>query len=702
MIAWGVLVLCAAALAAPVVDPFAEPDDSALYRQEERIVTVAARYAQAVEDAPAIVTVVTDREIRERGYRTLADLLSDLPGVYVSTSEESRSLAAFRGVSAPDNNKVLVLVDGLPLFDGVYGHAWLDGYFPLDHVKQVEVIKGPGSAVHGTNAFAGVINVVTYAPEDLTGGFARFTVGNGFTVSASAVGGGPFRIGRVAGGVMAWARVLDTEGDGLDWTPRARRNVSGDDPESGVAGGLRLRIDGLDLRLDAYEWRHTYFVNEQDDPIDVLTQSPENFWLKYHDLSASAAWAFRGEDLVVTPRVAVRRHDDPGQYGWFDDPTTTAADDGTLTTTWNTTLVETFKTTAFARAEVDMEWRPGAAHVFVAGLGGELVSVLRIEDVYYTDRAHEAADGYLYEAPRTDIPTGWVYAQDTWTLLPWLEATVGARLDAHGFFGVFPSPRVGVLLVPTDAVVVKLLYGRAFRAPTARELLVEVEADADGNNLFTSGNPDLRPEQVNTAEVEVQVRPADGLRLRAAGFYSAVSDQIDRRLVDTPVPELGDLYYDNFGGTSIFGVEADVSGRWGPVRADAAYAFTSATDTDTGRAVYEFPPHTGRVRVGAELERLLRAYATINLIGERPREEWAADTGLEDGKAVALLDLSLATDPIAERVSVDVGVTNVVGTRWATLISRDDANTLNGDEAKYPRDVSQEGRMVRVGIEVGF
>ena len=101
-------LLASQALAAEPVDPFTEPDEAELFRAEERVVTVATRYAQTVAQAPNIVTVLTDREIRTRGYRTLSDLLRSMPGVYVTVAQESRSLAWFRGVTSPDNNKFLL------------------------------------------------------------------------------------------------------------------------------------------------------------------------------------------------------------------------------------------------------------------------------------------------------------------------------------------------------------------------------------------------------------------------------------------------------------------------------------------------------------------------------------------------------------------------------------------------------------------
>ncbi|MFK7929220.1 MAG: TonB-dependent receptor plug domain-containing protein, partial [Myxococcota bacterium] len=155
------LALPATALAGGGRNPFDEADESEFFELDEKLVTVASRFAQSTRNAPNVVSVIVDQQTRERGYRTVSAALRDLPGAYIWTSQEGRHLVALRGVVSADNNKVLLLVDGVPFYDGVYTHAWIDDYLPVHHIRQIELIKGPGSAVYGTNAFAGVINIVT-------------------------------------------------------------------------------------------------------------------------------------------------------------------------------------------------------------------------------------------------------------------------------------------------------------------------------------------------------------------------------------------------------------------------------------------------------------------------------------------------------------------------------------------------------------
>lgn len=699
----GLLIhLALAAHAAPIVDPFTEPDESELYARVEQTVTVASRTSQKVEEAPAIVTVLTHADLRARGHRTLADVLRALPGVYVTVSDESRSVAWFRGVTSPDNNKVLLLIDGEPWYDGVYGHAWIDGYLPLDNVRQVEIIKGPGSAIHGTNAFAGVINVVTYAPGE-RGSFVRVATGNPFSTYGTARIDVPVSMLGAHGGVSAWAHAGRTDGDGLDTTPRGRRNVTGIDPEQGVATGARLHVGGLDVRYDLFNWRHTYFVNEQDDALDVLVQNIDNFSLDYLDQGARAAWELDLGRVTLTPRVAWRSFDDPGHYAWFNDPVTTTAEDGTLSTAWSTTLVETFKVTRRTTVAVDAEARLGTANTLVGGLGGALLQVDRIEDVTYEDRGREPVQGITYRAPETTIPEGWLYAQDTWQPLTWLGVTAGTRVDVHGLYGAFPSPRAGLVLEPSPDTVVKILYGRAFRAPNARELLVEVSADENGDNLFTSGNPGLSPERIQTFETEASATLGPA-KLRAAGFYSQVRDTIDRRAVDTPVEALGDLYYDNLGGSDILGAEVQSIVGFGSIEVDGSWSWTKGTDLETSFRVYEFPEHMAHLRVGWHQEDVLALNVSVDAAGARPRAEWSPDAGAGDGPGYALVNLGARTTPDKERrVAIDLSVTNAFDSPWTTLVYRDDANATNSDGSrKYTNDLEGPGRIVRVGLEYAF
>ena len=699
------LVLLAAgrARAAEPVDPFSEPDEAELFRAEQRVVTVASRYAQTVDQAPSIVTVVTDSEIRARGYRTLSDVLREIPGIYVTVSKESRGLAWFRGVTSDDNNKFLLLVDGVPWYDGIYTHAFIDDYLPLVDVKQVEVIKGPGSAIYGTNAFAGVINVVTYGADDLQGGFARMAVGDDGRLGMAAVSADRIERGGRSIEVGAFARYLDRDGDGLDTTPKGRANVTGLDPHRAFNAGFRLRVGGFQARADLVDYRHTYFVNAQDDPFDVMLQSADEYALRYRNRFLSARYDLSlGPMGRFSPWLYAQRYDNPGTYAFLGDPETTLTGSG-AETRFTGTLVQALKTSERYGAGVEVELHPLPTHTTVGGVGVEATHVVRLEDVYYVDFDPDPVSGGFRAEPAW-IQDLYAFAQHTWTASWWLEATGGLRLDAHSYFGAFPSPRAGLLFVPAEGSAVKLLYGRAFRAPNARELLVEVDTDDAGNNLFTNGNPGLSPEVIDTIELEGSTRLPGGLHLRGAAFAST----IDREITKTtePDPALGDDYYTNRGGATVLGGEVEAGWKADALDLDASASFTDARDVDTGRPIYGFPPVMAHARATWTAADALRLSALLDVYSLRPRADWTPASGLGDGAPFALVHLAAATGPFAGgRLSADISVRNLLDTDYVELISLDDANATTVDEqgntvAKYPDDIQGEGRTIVVGLEV--
>ncbi len=685
-----------AALAADPVDPFEEQELSELFAMEEALVTVASRYAQTTREAPAIVTVITADQIRKRGYRTLAELLRGQPGVTVSRSKEGRTLAWFRGSLGQDNNKFLLLVDGVPWYDGIYQHAWIDAYLPLENVKQVEIIKGPGSTIYGTNAYAGVVSVVTWRAEDLAGGFAHVEAGSMNTLGATVAGGGDLGSGTDKVRVSAYGRAFDTLGDGIEVTPRGERDVQGLNPIRAVAAGARASWRGLTLSYDHIDYRHSYLTQPQDDLVDVWAQDQDLFYLDYRNEYLAARWALRvSRNLTLTPHGFFQEHDNPGLYGWMSDPVSTVDTGGAVTTELQATLVETEKHTIRYGGGLDLEARPAAAHLTIAGLGFEGMRILSLEDRVFEDFEGEATSDDFYATPGTDAHGAFGYVQHTWTAQYWLELTGGVRLDYNLFGGwFFPSPRLGVLLVPTSNVWVKLLYGRAFRAPNARESLVEVGLDEDELPIFTASNHELVPERIDTVEAEL-TWAWQGAQLRGAAFASKLANTIDATT--------GEYVYRNLGGATIVGTELEATWSSDLLDVGLSWAWTRGRDDDTGYRVYGVPAHALHGTLTVQPLTGLYLSGNVDAFSRRPRSEWAPDSGLGDGPAYAILDLAVATDRVAnDRLRLSGSIHNALNTDYADMVYLDDANAVSDGEAKYPEDIQGEGRLFLVEIEAEF
>jgi len=132
----------------------------------------ASKFSQKVTRAPSSVTIVTADEIQKYGYRTLADLLRSVPGFYLSYDRQDTYIGV-RGISRPSdyNTLVLTLIDGHRVNENVYDGTYIDGEFLLDIdlIDRVEIIRGPGSSLYGTDAFFAVINIITKRGRDVHG-----------------------------------------------------------------------------------------------------------------------------------------------------------------------------------------------------------------------------------------------------------------------------------------------------------------------------------------------------------------------------------------------------------------------------------------------------------------------------------------------------------------------------------------------------
>lgn len=137
-----------------------EVTEKFFYAEEE--VEIASLKPQPVEEAPGIVSVITAQQIKDMGARDLNDVLRMLPGFQLPVSIYYAPGYGVRGLTQIPNNRVLVMMDGVSLhepYNGQSNRNWSD--MPLNNVKRIEVIRGPGSALYGTYAFLAVINIIT-------------------------------------------------------------------------------------------------------------------------------------------------------------------------------------------------------------------------------------------------------------------------------------------------------------------------------------------------------------------------------------------------------------------------------------------------------------------------------------------------------------------------------------------------------------
>ena len=172
---WALAVLLGAVLPAPAMAEVHEPANLTELSIEELLnieVYSASKFTQKITEAPASVSIITAADIKGYGYRTLADILGSVRGMNVSC-DRNYSYLGVRGSGRTGdfNSRMLLLVDGYRLNAPIYDTAAIGTEFPvdIDLIERVEVVRGPGSSIYGSNAVLGVINIITKRGSDLNG-----------------------------------------------------------------------------------------------------------------------------------------------------------------------------------------------------------------------------------------------------------------------------------------------------------------------------------------------------------------------------------------------------------------------------------------------------------------------------------------------------------------------------------------------------
>lgn len=519
--AWAVLVLAPPAGAAD--------DTTELEALLNQPVYAASRFAQDAADAPASVTVLTAGDIRAFGWRTMAEVLDSVRGVFLRY-DRFYQYVGVRGFARPGDfsSRLLMLIDGMRVNDNIYDQAGAGREFPLDValIERVEFIPGPGSALYGSNAVLGVVNIVTRSGAAMVGRSADVELGSA----------GSRRLRFSSGHESGADRVLVS---GLTERRPGRSLYFVPPPDEPAGGGWS---NGGDLETDRKlfaRWAHGEFT-----ATGLLSQRAK--------LIPSGAFStvFGSRDTSGTDRYAFadlqwQRDLDPdsqlllrgslGQYefrGRFDYGPV----DG---------LQHLDQTGRWADLEARWVWSGLAGHRLVMGLEARRNLAQNQRSAFDGPDISLVAGGVTADIRHRSYRVG-AFVNDEWTLRPGLRAVLGARLDRQVDGEHLATPRLALVWEAAPGLVVKLLEGRAFREPNAYE--------SQYQDITARVNPDLRRESLRARELALDWRAAPQLRLAGSLYRYRVSDLIEQQEVPDQ-PEL--LRFENAGRVDAHGLELE-------------------------------------------------------------------------------------------------------------------------------------------------
>lgn len=526
----------------------------------------AARYAQPLADAAATVTVLDEEELRTQGYRTLAEALSGVRGVYVS-SDRNYSYIGVRGFARPGdyNARVLLLTDGARRNDALFDQAQIghDAPVEIDWVKRLEFVSGPGSAVYGGNALFGVINAVMLDGGDV----------NGTRVSVDAGSAGTRRVGLVAGarlpGEREWfvgAAVYDAQGRDLYFPDFSGTGNNG--WARGLDGEKYQKLHG---KYRSGPWRLSASFSSRDKTVPTAsygtafgeagTRTLDQSGLL--DLAYDSERAEGGRQQFRLYRGEYRYDGDYRYAGPFDNRDQARAH--------------------WFGAEYRLSGHLGDAHKWM--FGAEVQRNARL----WQRNFDVAPAATVLDSDRASTTRG-VFVQNSWRFHPQWLLNVSLRHDRHSDYAGILSPRLALIHQPTPDLTLKAILDRAYRPPNAYERFY------DDGGVVQKANPGLRPERVRAAELAAEFR----LGARGRSGISVYRNEV-RDLIEQVTDNDGLEVFANRPHVRLAGVEIEAENRWeNGVRVRGSLAWQRARTAD-GSPLSNAPRRLGALVFSAPL-----------------------------------------------------------------------------------------------------
>jgi iron complex outermembrane receptor protein len=518
--------------------------DFAGFYGDEDYVSIATGTTQPIAKAPAVASVITASQIRAMGARDIDQILESVPGLHISLNAIYNPEYLFRGISSDFNPQVLMLINGIPitnLFQGDRNLVW--GGMPVEAISRIEVIRGPGSALYGADAFAGVINIVTKTPGEIKQNSAGVRIGSFDTTDVWFTAAGE------KGELAYMGSVEFTQSDGSDAQINSDAQslldfITGT-AVSNAPGSVNLSSDNVELRLEASYKKLRVRAGSQirknigDGAGAAQALNPEN---KFSSQRFNVDLTYTEEELFEKTSVEF-------QASYFDTSQEVegnfilypAGSTGPFLDPFGVPIFPPFPDGVIGNPEIFERHSRFSVRAEHSGIDKHHISV---GAGYYDgeiDKITESKNfGYNPETMQVILPgdplvdvsdtpfvfltedsrdNTYLFLQDVWLLANDWELTAGLRHDNYSDFGTTTNPRLALVWSTSYKLTTKFLYGEAFRAPSFAQTRAI-------NNPLILGNINLKPEEIKSYEVAFDYRPNYDLTLMTNFFYYDWTDII--------------------------------------------------------------------------------------------------------------------------------------------------------------------------------
>lgn len=601
-------IIWTAAVSAGELNQFTEGDEFADFYGQDELVSIATGTSTPIRKAPSVASVISSKQIEAMGATHLDEVLERIPGLHVMPSDLNRldPVYAIRGIQTGFNPQILVLMNGAEIKDLSNGGLPFTFHLPVSNISRIEVIRGPGSAVYGADAFSGVINIITKSADENQDGVAGIRLGS-FNSRDLWV-----RKGYVTENLNVSFSFENQRSDGDDGRVVDADAQTGLDQQFGTnaslaPGSLATDYDVTNMHLDFtsgdWTWRNWYWRQRDAGIGQGGARALDN--RGYQDASQFLTQLSYKTDLSdvlnVQADLSYQQTDTKTRFYLFPagarlpigtDGNAFSQPSGGIVTFPDGYIGQPEATVDGLRLELATLYSGFDNHAVRLAAGWHQSSLDANEAKNYgpgvIDGSQAVVSGELTDVSGTsraymqdqDRESYFVSAQDQWQLNNDWSFTAGVRWDHFEDFGSTVNPRLALVWEPLHNLTAKLLYGEAFRAPSFAEQHL-------ANNPGAVGNPDLKPEEIETVELALDYRPSFESNLKLSLYRYQATDLI------ATVPDGAVQRYQNARNQDGYGLELELDWMLSDaLNMSASYAWQQSEDADTGHEIADVPEHT--------------------------------------------------------------------------------------------------------------
>jgi len=666
---WGAAGLCALALCGTLhaqqapstsLDELKALDPEQLLHVEVATVYGASKHEQSVMEAPSDVSIVTSEDIKDSGYRTLAEILDGVSGFY-TTSDGVYDYVGTRGFNRPGDygGRLLITIDGHRMNDDIFGTAAIgtDFLLDVDLIDRVEVIRGPGSSLYGNNAVFAVINIITrsgqsYGGTEVSGSYSSY---NTYTGRLSY--GERFKNGlRIA----LSGTYLNTAGnDGLYFPSYAAtnngyasRNGAARDPSAFASIGLG-EISFEAGYVDRRETTPAAYTSVFDDPRGAVRDQRGFAELKLEhrfdnewELTARMYYDhYRYQGFYPNPQY-------PYGNPLYPGPITVNSDDDDQES---------------VGGEVKIDRTFFEQHLLTVGAEYH-------NDLNLAQRNFDIGGPTYLDSHATQDTVG-IYLQDEYSIFHNLILNAGARYDYFASFGDTVNPRSALVYSPSPDTTLKAIYGQAFRGPNAFETYYEAPGYAS--------TPKLKPEIIHSFELDYDQVINPRLRINTSVFYYKVDD-----LISFGLDPNGESTFGNIAAATSQGAEIELDSNLPKgLRARLSYTYADTRDLASGQRLTDSPENVAKFSLTVPLWQK-EGSATLEILGMSSRTTVLGTTV----RGYEIANFTFLSHPIAKGLQISASVYNLLDRQYSDPV---------GSDFLYDA-IRENGRQIRIKVTQKF